>query len=64
VLEQAQNAVIIPAMDGRRAGAAPRARRDQLVKRGISVKFSVHPVAGRMPGHMNVPRRGRRRTAT
>ncbi len=56
VLEQASLVVIIPGYGMAVAQAQHRVRElyDQLTKRGIAVKFAVHPVAGRMPGHMNV----------
>jgi len=56
MLEQASLVVIVPGYGMAVAQAQHRVRElyDQLRKRGITVKFAIHPVAGRMPGHMNV----------
>ncbi len=56
VLEQANLVVIVPGYGMAVAQAQHKVRElyDQLRKRGITVKFAIHPVAGRMPGHMNV----------
>jgi proton-translocating NAD(P)+ transhydrogenase subunit beta len=56
ILEQASFVVIIPGYGMAVAQAQHKVRElyDQLKKRRIAVKFAIHPVAGRMPGHMNV----------
>lgn len=56
IMEQANRVVIVPGYGMAVAQAQHRVRDlyDQLTNRGITVKFAIHPVAGRMPGHMNV----------
>jgi NAD(P) transhydrogenase subunit beta len=56
VLEMASQVVIVPGYGMAVAQAQQRVRElfDELQKRRIEVKFAIHPVAGRMPGHMNV----------
>lgn len=56
MLEDAQRVVIVPGFGLAMAQAqhAVRELADTLVSRGVNVEFAIHPVAGRMPGHMNV----------
>jgi len=56
ILEAATNVIIIPGYGLAVAQAQHKIRDlfDSLMRRGVDVKFAIHPVAGRMPGHMNV----------
>src|SRR6056297_1391539 len=56
ILKTAQRVVFVPGygMAVARAQTAVRQLTEQMEKDGIAVEFGIHPVAGRMPGHMNV----------
>jgi len=56
ILASARKVIIVPGYGMAVAQAQHKVRElsDQLTKRGVDVQFAIHPVAGRMPGHMNV----------